>query len=145
MFSNLLGCTSGGSGNGNENKVQLNASKSMDMLVDPDEEGDKYVQITQPEAEMAAAAPSQATNAVQLPPAVGGNAGNQGQSEYLGFDTALKSWGTECMTLTPSRGNSKSRGPWTQRTTPLETISRNLWSTCKKSRYTLPSLRLSQQ
>ena len=62
----------------------------MDMLVDPDEEGDKYVQITQPEAEMAAAAPSQATNAVQLPPAVGGNAGNQGQSEYSGFNTALK-------------------------------------------------------
>ncbi len=88
MFSNLLRCASGGS-SGN------NANKTMDTLRELEADADRFVEVTQPEADIVTAASPKVTNKAQVPPTGDRNAGNQGPSpEYSGFNTALKNWGT---------------------------------------------------
>jgi hypothetical protein len=66
MFSNLLGRTSGGS-SGN------NANKTMDTLRELEDNGDGFVEVTQPEADMVTAASPQVTNAAKVPPTASQN------------------------------------------------------------------------
>ncbi len=87
MFSNLLGCASGGS-SGN------NANKTMDMLRELDDNADGFVKVTQPEADMVMATSPQVTNAAQVPPTGDRNAGKGPSPEYLGFDSPPpQNWG----------------------------------------------------